>query len=694
MKPPGSDFRPQAWLFWASVWLAIGLIAIKSYYLGMPGGRDDTGQIYIRALAAISYADVLFVGTAWALARVTLALVGRWRPAAAAVTSAFVALGAFFCVYQIPNVVVFSSFGGFLTYPLLALVGDVRMLRSSVGAYLSPAVVSGLVGVPLVYLAGVWISVRRQGASAEPAKKSDVLPLSPQRSPRTPWVLLRGRGGLGGRSGFFPHSSGRHLAIATTAIAWIVIGSDAYSARWRTRSDRAIAENPEWVFVSSWWRTLNGGNTVRMADGFDPADLEDFEPIGARAPSFTASGVPGRRGGRTAFAGPDLNRSPQPLNVIMIVLESVAARWTSLHSRIYTDTTPSLVAESAHGLVFDRFYAHIGRSSNSLVSMLLSIYPKLDFRDVTDEYPHLAGTSLASAFQDRGYRTAFITPSDLSWAGWAAFLEGRGFGDIIDYHKLSCTDPLTSWGVEDRCMVDGIIDFINRDPTRPFFLMGWTQQTHHPYEPTLGIPLLDLVREPVRDDYELNRYLNILRETDRHLGRLFEAIRIAGMDQHTLVVIVGDHGQAFGYPHEANYFQGRTVYEEDVNVPLLFWYPGRYKSAARPATIGAHVDLAPTIAELAGLPAAPDWQGRSLLQPEHIPRAYFYVAEDFFRLGVREDNWKYIYDLREAREELYDLDHDPTEQRNVAKAEPQRSARLRQRLAAWAEANRRQYQRR
>ena len=136
------------------------------------------------------------------------------------------------------------------------------------------------------------------------------------------------------------------------------------------------------------------------------------------------------------------------------------------------------------------------------------------------------------------------------------------------------------------------------------------------------------------------------------------------------------------------------LYEESVHVPLLFWYPGRYKSATRPATIGAHVDLAPTIAELAGLPAAADWQGRSLLQPEHIPRAYFYVAEDFFRLGVREDNWKYIYDLREAREELYDLDRDPTEQRNVAKDEPQRSARLRQRLAAWTEANRRQYQQR
>ena len=60
-------------------------------------------------------------------------------------------------------------------------------------------------------------------------------------------------------------------------------------------------------------------------------------------------------------------------------------------------------------------------------------------------------------------------------------------------------------------------------------------------------------------------------------------------------------------------------------------------------------------------------------------------------LGVREENWKYIFDLREGAEELYDLERDPTEQHNLAAAQPERGARLRQRLAAWTDANRRQY---
>ena len=375
--------------------------------------------------------------------------------------------------------------------------------------------------------------------------------------------------------------------------------------------------------------------------------------------------------------------------MIVIVLESVAARWTGLSGGLY-ETTPNLKAESAHGLVFDNFYAHIGRSSNSLGAMLLSAYPKLDFRDFTEEFPHPAATSLAAVFRDRGYRTAFMTPSYLSWAGWGTFLQGGGFADLRDATSFPCSPPLSSWGVEDRCMVDAMVQWLDQDTKRPFFLMGWPDQTHHPYEPTPGVPTLNLLREAGPDDYDLGRYLNVLHETDHQLERLFEAIRRAGLEDNTLVVVVGDHGQAFGYPHDA-YMQGRFVYEEDVHVPLMIWSPRLYPSALRSDRIGSHVDLAPTIAALAGIPAAPDWQGRSLFDPGRSPRAYFYAAEDHFTLGVREGNWKYIFDLREGVDELYDLDRDPTEQHNLAQAEPERSARFRQRLAAWTEANRRQY---
>ena len=282
--------------------------------------------------------------------------------------------------------------------------------------------------------------------------------------------------------------------------------------------------------------------------------------------------------------------------------------------------------------MFDNFYAHIGRSSNSLVAMLLSAYPKLDFHDVTEQYPRLAGTSLGTVFRDGGYRTAFVTPSDLSWAGWQTFLDGRGFDELHDADDLLCPSPISSWGVEDRCMVDGMIEFIKRAPARPFFMMAWSTQTHHPYEPTPGVPLLNLLREPVPDDYDLGRYLNVLHETDRHLGRFFDTIRQTGLDDNTLIVVTGDHGQAFGYPH-STYAQGRTLFQEDVHVPLMFWFPPMYRSAMRSPIVGGHVDLAPTIADLAGLPLAPDWQGRSLFDAARRAAGVLLCIRRSFRAG-------------------------------------------------------------
>jgi arylsulfatase A-like enzyme len=566
------------------------------------------------------------------------------------VVGTFVALAMLVCLYAAASVIAFGMLGGFLTYSLMELVGSVRMVSSSVTVYLTPRVVLALAAAPFAYLVVLWAVLRF---------------IPPARGPR--W----------------------HRAVMASAalVVWTATGQRIYATDWATHYDWRISENAPWVLASSWWQALSGGRTVRLSDKFPAADLADFEPLGLRRPAPLPQVL--RRG----LVAPRTLRAATPArtpNVVLIVLESVAARWTSIGGQY--DTTPVLKAESAHGVLFDNFYAHVGRSSNSLASMLLSIYPRLDFRDFTEEYPRETRTSLASLFANRGFRTMFMTPSDMSWAGWRDFVRTRGFAEVRDDHDLPCSAPVSSWGVEDRCFVDGLVDFIDHADGRPFFVMGWTQQTHHPYEPTPGIPILELLKEPVPDAYDLNRYLNVLSETDRQLARVFDALRRAHLADNTLVIVVGDHGQAFGFPHDT-YLQGRTVYEEDVHVPLLFWLPQRYRTPLHASTVGGQVDLAPTIAELAGVPAAADWQGSSLFDPRHPPRAYFYVAQDEFKLGVREERWKYILDLRAGAEELYDLTADPTEQHNVAAAQPERCARLRQRLAAWAEANQRQYER-
>ncbi len=636
-------------LFWAALVLAVSLVAIKAGHLGRPGGGGMA--TYLVSVAAISYADVVFVAVIWTVARLCLWICRRSPFLLRAVSMLFVACASFCCVYSVVNVVLFGILGGFLTYPLLAVIGDVRMVRSSIGAHLTIPTVAGLVGVPCAYVATVSLLIRTR-ASAR-------------------WPRLR-------------------LAPIAVMVVWIASGSYGYITEFDHRADRRVAESPYWAMTASTWEAVTGKGFVRMAEAFAPDDLTDFNPPEIRRAKNAS--LPTRMI-RRATAALDVRAAAarRPPNVILIVLESVAARWTSLHNPLY-DTTPTLKAESSRSAVIDNFYAHIGRSSNSMVAMMMSTYPKLDFRELTEQYPELPGTSLASVFRNRGYDTTFVTPSDMQWAGWRNFLNLHGFEKVLDYRDLACENLVSSWGVEDRCMVDKVVDVIGAAGARPFFVTAWTTQTHHPYEPSPGVPELSLVREHSPDDWALNKYLNVIRETDRHLARVFDAVRRARLEQDTLIIITGDHGQAFGYPHDT-YTQGRTVYEEDVHVPLMLWYPRVYRTPSRGQLIGSHVDLAPTIAELIGVPAAPDWQGRSLFDDRHSHRAYFYVAEDHFRLAIREANWKYIYGVRDGRDELYDLDLDPLEQHNVAADHPDRCDRFRQRLAAWTEANRRQYDR-
>src|SRR5258706_11793156 len=640
-EPPSeSAGRATDWLFWAAVCLAGVLVILKAGYLAIHGSFRGIGFLSdLRSLAAVSHADLVFVTSLWVCGRALLAVSGSRVWAARAMLVVWIACAAVVCLYAVASIIAFGALGGFLTYALLHQVGNVRMLSSSVTAYLTFRVVFTLVCVPLAYIVLVVATVRR---------------------------AARGRQWL------------RSAIACCTLAVWIAVGHHAYATDWVTHYDWRLAANAPWGLAGSWWQAGNAARPVRLADTFPAGDLTDFEPIGQRTPRAAAPAA--QRPARTPRpAQPTSARGARPLNVLVIVLESVAERWTSFGG-IY-DTTPNLVKEAGHGLMVDHFYAHVGRSSNSLAALLLSVYPKLNFRDFTEEYPRVERTSLASLFHERGYRTAFMTPSDMSWAGWGTFLPARGFDEVRDQHALACSPPISSWGVEDRCLADGLVEFIRRDPARPFFAMGWTQQTHHPYEPSPDVPVVDLVadREPSPDAYDLNRYLNVLRETDHQLERVFDALRGAGIADDTLVAVVGDHGQAFGYPHDS-YLQGRTVYEEDVQVPLLVWWPRRYRSPQRTPIVGGHVDLAPTIAELAGVPPAPDWQGRSLFDPQRAPRAYFYVAQDEFKLAIRENNWKYILDLRAGTDELYDLEHDPIEQRNLASSQPDRGTRLRQRL--------------
>ena len=362
--------------------------------------------------------------------------------------------------------------------------------------------------------------------------------------------------------------------------------------------------------------------------------------------------------------------------------------------------------EAENAIVFNNFYSHLTNTANSLVALTLSIYPPMSWRETTVEQPAIAGTTVAQVLKVRGYRTAFISGGYNDFSNQDAFLKNRGYDTVQDASSIEDefakahvgtgsdegtgeSPVISSWGVDDKAMVDQMFKFIDEDKKKPFYVFAWTQGTHHPYAPGPDWENIDFLDENDARlwdemEWDLNRYLNALHEADKALERLFEGIRKRGLADDTIVIITGDHGQAFGKPHKTYFHSGR-VYQEDVNVPLIIWNPKLFKNAPRSNVIGAHVDLAPTTLDLLGLGLPASFQGHSLFDPVHPPRAYFYGAMDSYLLGVRENNFKYIYNATRGREELYNLATDHDEQTNLASKQKDDCKRFRQRLAAWVD---------
>jgi arylsulfatase A-like enzyme len=436
---------------------------------------------------------------------------------------------------------------------------------------------------------------------------------------------------------------------------------------YRNRHDIRIADNAHWILLKSAARSWSDAQWVHEKPIYAESDLSDFK-FAADRPD---KGAP----------TPTLSRGPS--NIIVICLESVATRYLSLYGSEYP-TTPTLQAEAEHALVFNNFYSHVTNSGNSLFPMILSTYPPLSWREAAISHPDYPATSIANVLRERGWRTAFISAGTTQYANGEKFLANRGFDMVQDFRDSGCP-YYTDWGVEDRCMIDMMLRFIDKSPQEKFFLFGWSNQTHWPYEPSPNQTEIDFLKGDKaygNMSWDLGRYLNAVHEADAQIGRLINELRKRNLAENTLLVITGDHGEGMGRPHPYYGHSGK-LYQEDVNVPLIIWSPALFKSAVKSETIGAHVDLAPTVLDLLNTPLPPAWQGHSLMSSSHSKRAYFFGSADEYLLGVRDGNFKYILNTTRDSDELYDLAKDPTEQNNLAHSQRETTNGLRERTAAW-----------
>ena len=369
-------------------------------------------------------------------------------------------------------------------------------------------------------------------------------------------------------------------------------------------------------------------------------------------------------------------------NVIIFVMESVPASFIGLYGGP-PGLTPEIDAAGADARIFTKLYAHVPSTAHSMVSLLLSAHPPHSFRILTREFPRIRLPSLSSELEERGYRTAFFNAADNRFQRGEEFLAARRFDLLADHRSLPCAHQVFigsthAWpfldGTQDGCAVAGLLDWAGTSGPQPFAAVLWTMQTHDPY----------FVSSPeghyARAGSALNRYLSALHEGDRALGDLLRGLAGRGLLESTLVIVMGDHGEAFGQHAHTNH---HLLYEEDVHIPLLL-INERLFHGERDSTVGGIIDVAPTIMDLLGYPLPARWQGRSLFDPQRSGRVYFFAPFSSAYFGYLEGSRKLIYNASSNTAELYDLHADPGEKVNLAPRAPEAVAAGRERLVAWA----------
>ena len=368
-------------------------------------------------------------------------------------------------------------------------------------------------------------------------------------------------------------------------------------------------------------------------------------------------------------------------NVVVFVMESVAAQYLEAYGGPRS-VTPTLTAQRPHALLVSGIYAPAPATNFALLSLLTSVYPQLSYHALTEEHPDLPLASLSGELRRRGYRTGFFYSADLSYQNAAQFLARHSLDRIEDQGQRDCADDLfrsEAWPFlntsDDVCTAASFISWLDGGG-QPFLAFLWTGMTHYPYfvagkEQDYGV-----------GDKYFNRYLNALRRGDDALRTLIGALDERGLTDSTLIVVIGDHGEAFR--QHGTYGHASGLFEENLHVPLVL-INRRIFSGEEKEIVGGLIDVAPTILDVLDVPRPASWQGRSIFSGNRPPRYYFFSPWSDLLFGFREGSHKLIfnasdssfrvYDLAADRQEAYNLEGDAAEFIDVGK----------QRLAWWVQ---------
>ena len=236
-------------------------------------------------------------------------------------------------------------------------------------------------------------------------------------------------------------------------------------------------------------------------------------------------------------------------------------------------------------------------------------------------------------------------------------------------------------------LTDEAIAAMEANRTRPFFMYLAYNAPHSPLQATKA----DYDALPQIESHPLRVYAAMIRNLDRNIGRVLEAIREKGLENDTLVIFTSDNGGAnyLGFEALNKPYRGwkATFFEGGLRVPFFMRWPGRLPKGESVAAPVSHFDIYATAAAVAGVRVPSDrvLDGKNLIPfiektETGQPHEALYWQSGNYRT-IRTADWKLQVDGTRKKQWLFNLADDPTEQHDLAESNPAKVAELAAKLA-------------
>lgn len=332
--------------------------------------------------------------------------------------------------------------------------------------------------------------------------------------------------------------------------------------------------------------------------------------------------------------------------------------------------TPELDRLADEGILFRQAFCCCPTCSPSRSSLLTGLNPHSagmmglahrGFR-MSDYSKHLA-----NYLRNFGYKTALCgIYHEISEDG----KDLLGYEETLGALALEKSDDRgRAWIQRDKDNALAVAEFLRRPHDKPFFLSFGMFSTHRPFpanpsvnadrlSPPCGLPDTPVTRR------DMAGFIEMAMAVDECVGTVIRALKDSGLADDTVVFFTTDHGPAFPF-HKC------TLADTGIGVALMFRMPGAFASGHTVDALVSHLDVFPTLCDIADLPK-PDWlQGVSLLplitgdagkvRDEIFSEVNFHASYEPLRC-VRTERYKLIRDFADGCTPLANIDNSPTKQ--------------------------------